>query len=202
MRVTLGIDQLGVNANLVGRSPDTPFEHIANTELPADRFCIDWPVPVCESTIPRDHKHVRDPRQIGRQIVGEAVRKVLLVRIVAQVGKGQHDDRQGRRGMGADHGNPCRADSTIPRLPRHYRGKTVTAPGDSLDTTAARPTLIEDAAKRCDLDGQIIVLDHGPRPDRSHDLVLRYEIAVSLDKYTKHVQRARADYGRSKNAAF
>src|SRR5262249_9173518 len=143
----------------------------------------------------------RDARQIGGQVVGEAVCKVLLVRIVAQVSKRQHNDRQGR-GTGADDGNPCRANTTIPRVPGYYRGKTATAAGDSLDTTAVGPTLIEDAAKRCDLNGQVVILDDGFRPDGSHDLVLRDEIAVSLDKYTKHVQRARADYGRSKNAAL
>jgi len=87
-------------------------------------------------------------------------------------------------------------------VPGYYRGKTVTAPGDSLDTTAIRPTPIEDAAKRCDLDGEVVVLDHGPRPDRSHDLVLRDEIAVSLDENTKHVERARADRDCDEHLAF
>ena len=87
-------------------------------------------------------------------------------------------------------------------MPRHYCGKTVTAPGNSLDTTAVRPSLIEDAAKRCDLDGQIIVLDHGPRPDCSHDLVLRHKIAVGRDQHTKHLERARSDRHGDKYPAF
>jgi hypothetical protein len=41
-----------------------------------------------------------DPRQIGCQIVGDTVRKVLLVSVVAEVGEWQHDDRQARRDGG------------------------------------------------------------------------------------------------------
>jgi hypothetical protein len=87
-------------------------------------------------------------------------------------------------------------------VPRHYGGKTVTATCDGLDTTAFRPTLIEDAAQRCDLDGQVVVLDHGSRPDRSHDLVLRDEIAMSLDEYPKHLEGARPDRDRDEHLAF
>ena len=36
MRVRRGIDQLGADTDLVARSPDAPFEHIANAELMAN----------------------------------------------------------------------------------------------------------------------------------------------------------------------
>src|SRR6516164_1870514 len=33
MRVGLGIDQLGGDSDLIARSPDAPFEHVAHTKL-------------------------------------------------------------------------------------------------------------------------------------------------------------------------
>jgi hypothetical protein len=41
----------------------------------------------------RDHEQVGDPRQVGRQIVGDPVGEILLAGIVAEIGKWQHDDR-------------------------------------------------------------------------------------------------------------
>jgi hypothetical protein len=41
MRVGLGIDQLDVDADLVARSTDAPFEHIADAQLAADLLRVD-----------------------------------------------------------------------------------------------------------------------------------------------------------------
>src|SRR5215831_12918037 len=41
MRVGRGINQLGVDADLIARSPDAPFEHIAHTEFAPDLLCVD-----------------------------------------------------------------------------------------------------------------------------------------------------------------
>jgi hypothetical protein len=40
MRVALGIDQLGIDTNLVAGPPDAPFEHIAHVKLAADLFRV------------------------------------------------------------------------------------------------------------------------------------------------------------------
>jgi len=45
MRIALGIDQLGVDPNLVGRPTDASFEHVANGELATDLLGVDWLVP-------------------------------------------------------------------------------------------------------------------------------------------------------------
>ena len=97
MRVGLGIDQLGVDADLVARPPDAPFQHIAHAQLAADLLRVDRLVLIGERGIARDHEHIRDPRQIGRQILGDPVGEILLIRVVAEIGEGQHDDRQARR---------------------------------------------------------------------------------------------------------
>jgi hypothetical protein len=57
-------------------------------------------VPIGERSIARDHETVRDPRQIGCEILGDSIREILLLRIVAQIDKGQHYVRQTWRGSG------------------------------------------------------------------------------------------------------
>jgi hypothetical protein len=100
MRVGLGINQLGIDADLVTRPPDASLQYIAHPQLAADLLRIDRFVPIGERGIARDHETMRDPRQIGRQILGDPVCEVLLLPVVAQIDKGQHDDRQTRRGEG------------------------------------------------------------------------------------------------------
>jgi peptide/nickel transport system substrate-binding protein len=100
MRVGLGIDQLGVDANVVTQPSDAAFQYIANAELTADLLCINGLVPICNCSITRDHEHARDTREIGRQILGDPVRKILLVGVVAQIGEREHDDGQARRTAG------------------------------------------------------------------------------------------------------
>src|SRR6516165_6163688 len=51
MRVGGDIDQLGVDAELVARPPDAPFEHIAHTQLPADLSRVDGLVPVVNAVL-------------------------------------------------------------------------------------------------------------------------------------------------------
>ena len=98
MRIGCRIDQLGIDADLIARSPDAPFEHITHSQLTADLLGIDGLVAVGEGGVARNHQHVRDTREIGRHVLGDAVGKILLLRVVAEVCKGQDDDRQPRRG--------------------------------------------------------------------------------------------------------
>ena len=97
MRAGLGIDQLGVDADLLGRALDAAFKHIAHAQLAADLLGVDRLALVGERGIARNHEAARDPRQIGRQILGDAVGKILLLGVVAQIVEGQHHDRQARR---------------------------------------------------------------------------------------------------------
>jgi hypothetical protein len=41
MRVGLGIDELGIDADAVARPPDASFEYIADTQLATDLLCVD-----------------------------------------------------------------------------------------------------------------------------------------------------------------
>jgi hypothetical protein len=51
MRTSTGVDELGVDADLLIRPPSTSFRAIPNAQLAADLPRVDWPVPVRESAI-------------------------------------------------------------------------------------------------------------------------------------------------------
>src|SRR5215831_6582217 len=97
MRVVLGADELGSDAQLTGQPLDTSLQYVVYAELVADLPRVDRLVAVGESGIARDHKHIVDPRQIGRYILGDPIGKILLLGVIAEIGKWQHDDRQTRR---------------------------------------------------------------------------------------------------------
>ena len=92
MGIDLGIDQLGSNADSAARPLDASFQHITYAQLAPDLLGVDRLVPIGERGIARDHETVGDPRQIGRQILGDPVGKILLVGVVAEIRKRQHDD--------------------------------------------------------------------------------------------------------------
>ena len=100
MRVSVRVDQLGVDPDAVTRPPDAPFKQVTDAELAADLLRFD-PLPLIgERGIARNYEHPLDPRQIGGQILGDPIREILLFGVVAEVGKGQHYDRQAWRDDG------------------------------------------------------------------------------------------------------
>jgi hypothetical protein len=96
MRAGRGIDQLGIDADLIARPLDATLQHIADAQLAADLLCVGRLVPIGERGAARDHEHIRDPRQVGREIVGNPIGKILLAGIITEIDEGQHDDRQAR----------------------------------------------------------------------------------------------------------
>ena len=100
MRPRFSIDELCVYANLLARSAHAPFQQVAYAEFAADLPRVDGFSLVGERRVAGDHEHVRNPRQIGGQILGDPVREILLLRIVAEIGEGQHHDRQTRSSQG------------------------------------------------------------------------------------------------------
>src|SRR5271170_8305735 len=96
MPVCLGIDQLSVDPELIARPPDAPFKHVSDPQVAVDLLGIGRLCPVGERGIARDHEHVRESREVGRQILGDPVREILLLWIVAQIGERQYHYRQAR----------------------------------------------------------------------------------------------------------
>jgi hypothetical protein len=69
--------------------------------------------------------------------------------------------------------------------PSIYRGdEAVAASGHRLDTAALFSVLVENAAQRGNLDGQIAFIDHHSWPDYLHNHVFRHELPVPFDQQT------------------
>lgn len=83
MCVAPGVNELGIDADVVARSPHAPFQDIAHGQLAADLLGADALALLNERGIVLDHEHVRNSRQIRRQILGDPLREILLPRIVA-----------------------------------------------------------------------------------------------------------------------
>ena len=88
VRISLGIDQLSVDAHLLDRPLDAPFQHIANAQLAPDLLRVDRLVLVGEGGIARDYEAAGDPRQIGREVLRDAIHEILLLGVVRQVLEG------------------------------------------------------------------------------------------------------------------
>ena len=117
--------------------------------------------------------------------------------IFAEIGEGQHDDRQTRGGAR----RTC--DRCGGGLGAGYRhDKPVTAGGDRLNVAAVGPSLVEDPAECGDLDRQIGIFDHRAPPDRRHDLFFGYEFARPFDEHAQDIERAGADGYRYEDAGF
>ena len=94
MCVRPGVDQLGIDADLVAQTADASLEYVTYVQLAADLFRIDRLPPIGEGGIPRYHEHFWDSRQIRSQVLSDPVSKIFLIGIVAQVGERQNDDRE------------------------------------------------------------------------------------------------------------
>ncbi|HVE48426.1 MAG TPA: hypothetical protein VNG69_02270 [Casimicrobiaceae bacterium] len=89
-----GLDQLACDAHPIARSAKAALEHIANTELATDLFYIDHFVLIGEAGRACDDEECAHSRKCSDDVVDDAVGEVFLLRIAAQVRKGQHCDRR------------------------------------------------------------------------------------------------------------
>ena len=94
MRPVLRIDQLRVDADALARLSDAAFENVGDVEAPAHLLHVGVLALVGEGRIPRDDRQRRDLRQIGDDVLGDAVGEVFLLGIAAHVGERKHRDRR------------------------------------------------------------------------------------------------------------
>ena len=95
---------MGVDADPVLVALHRAFQHIAHAELPADLPGVDVLALEAEGGIAGDHEAIVDARQIGRQILRDAVREIILARVVREIGEGEDNDRE-PRGLGRHRRN-------------------------------------------------------------------------------------------------
>src|ERR1700737_4928414 len=122
---TLGIYELGRDAHAVAGLADAAFQHEAHPELAADLLDLDRLALVGERGVAGDDEQGGDLREVGDQVLGNAVAEILLFGVAAHVGERQDGDRRlvrqgGRRRRGAvppaDAEDPDRPGDVLDRL--------------------------------------------------------------------------------------
>ena len=94
MGTAIGIDELGVDAHPVLVPPHRAFEHVAHAELLADLLGVYALALVGKGRVARDDEAAADARQIGGEVFGYAIGKIILARIARKVREWKHNDRK------------------------------------------------------------------------------------------------------------
>ena len=104
MRAGVRIDELGVDAHAVLVALHRAFEHIAHAELLADILGVDVLALEGEGGVAGDHEAVADARQVGRQILRNAVGEIVLGGIAERLVKGSTTMERCAASAGASSG--------------------------------------------------------------------------------------------------
>ena len=93
-----GVDELDVDAHSVSAALNAALKDIADVQLAPDRLHVERFALVRERRIPGDHDRASYPREVGREAFCDPVDEMLLLRVAADIGERQDDDREPRRG--------------------------------------------------------------------------------------------------------
>ena len=93
MVVGIGVDQLHGDPHPVARLAHAAFDHVLDAELRRDVLDLDRLALVDEGRVARDHEQLPEPRQLGDDVLGQAVGEEFLLGVAAHVGERQHRDR-------------------------------------------------------------------------------------------------------------
>lgn len=94
MRAGDGVDQLPGDAQPIAAAANATLEHIADAEVAADLADIDRLALVGEGGVARDHGEAAAAGKRGGDVLGNAIGKIILLRIAAHIGERQHRDRR------------------------------------------------------------------------------------------------------------
>ena len=98
MTAGFGVDELHVDAHAAAAALDAAFENIADVQLAADLLQVDRLALVGEGGVAPDHERAPNAREVGRQALRHPIDEMLLLRVAADIGERQDDDREARRG--------------------------------------------------------------------------------------------------------
>ena len=97
MAAGFGVNELHIDAHAIAAALNAALEDVAHIQVAADRLHVKRLALVRESRVAGDHGGASETRKIGRQALRHPVDEVLLLRIAANVGEGQNNDREARR---------------------------------------------------------------------------------------------------------
>ena len=89
---SLGVDELRRDAEVVASAPHATLKQIAHAELTPELGNVYRRALVLEGRIAREHTQVARPRQLGQDVLGQAVTEILLICVPAQVDEGEDRD--------------------------------------------------------------------------------------------------------------
>ena len=86
------VDELGIDAHTVTTPANAAFQHIAHAQFAPDLPHVDRLALVLEARVSGDDEQLREPRQLGDDVIGHAVGEIFLLGVAAHVGEGQNSD--------------------------------------------------------------------------------------------------------------
>ena len=141
---------------------------------------------VDEGRVARDDEEPAQLRQRGDDVLADAVGEIILLRLAAHVGEGQHGDR------GPVGQRQCRrraAPASLRRCGGARRRRSVTAPTkrnalarDGADQPLLFAAVVERAPRRVDAAGQRRFRDDAAVPDRVEQIVPRHHALAVADQ--------------------
>ena len=92
------LDQLHFDAHAVSAPLDAAREDLADVQFAPDLFQVDRLAFVGEGRRAAYDEGAGNARQVGRQALGDAFNEIVPLRPAADIGEGEDDDREARRG--------------------------------------------------------------------------------------------------------
>jgi hypothetical protein len=91
-----GIDKLSADPHPLAGPSDVTFEHITYAEFAPNLLYVDEFTLERKCSAVRDHEGTGKSRQLGRNVLGQAIDEIVLLRITTDIRKRQYDN--GERG--------------------------------------------------------------------------------------------------------
>jgi hypothetical protein len=93
MTAGLGFNKLPADPQTLTGLTHAPFQDIAHTEVASDLLGVNGTAFECEARVSRDNEEPPNLGQCCDDLVGDAVRQILLFWIAAEVCEGKHNER-------------------------------------------------------------------------------------------------------------
>ena len=169
-------------------APDAAVEHVAHPEIAADPLRVDRRAAVGERRGAGRDEEPPQTCEAGDDVFGQALGKILLAAVLAEVGEGQHGDRgTGLRAFVGDG-------RAFERLDGSH--EAITDARNRRDPVGAAGHGPEEPAQRGDLHRQIALLDGCSLPRRIHQIRFRHHLAGVLEQRTEQENPAVPDRTR------
>src|SRR5260370_6852162 len=96
MRARLSINELRTYSDPMTALLLAAFQYITHSEISADLLYVDGSALVSERGAAGDHKPMANTGEASGQLLCNDIRQIVLRWTAAQIGEGQHDQRQAR----------------------------------------------------------------------------------------------------------